>query len=550
MLTIRSLVVAGFLAACTSAFADFDGPTPLAWRWQQSSTVPPSGSPLVIGDTIYHGLGNRVYAIDRMTGNQLWRFPKNDAEGFFKGTPVAFGETLALSTDSKLIFGVDRATGAVKWNFQTPYAIVGQPVAVGKFLVFRMEGDNLMAVDTTTGTAAWDNAYKFLDNIGGPLHSDGVDSIIFFDGKSRLVSINVITKKANWRQPFAVTPPDGSISITGTSAYLYSGSYLVSLNLTIGKPRWQIPLPEQMALSPAVGSDDILCVGLQGKAYIYDQQNGKLVTRKPIDLKSSLIVKPTAVGRKFVVPTGNGAVNFIDPEQPELLWQYFIRPLPGQEKNESSTTGGSGFGGGPGGRNGGGGAGGFGGFGGGQGSKSNSANETIIAVQASNPAVFAGNTLLVPALDGSLLAFDKETGVDLPPPSIKQSWPRPGEEISGLSSQEFIFRLDDETSGVNPNSIKVEFDGVKYDHEFGRDGYLTVQIKSTGKNKPLADGRRQLRITASDWLGNTQVMVISLRIDNTLRVISRSADEQGNRGPGSRPGGPGGPGGGGDKGGL
>lgn len=552
MLTIRSLVVAGVLAVCTSAFADFDGPTPLAWRWQQSSTVPPSGSPLVNGNVIYQGLGSRVYAIDRASGNQVWRFPKNEAiEGFVKGSPIAFDDVLTIAADNKNVYGLDKGNGSLKWIYTAPYAIIGQPVAVGKYLVIRMEGDNLMSIDTATGTAAWENPYRFLDRIGGPLHSDG-SSIIFFDQRNFLVSINVVTKQSNWRQSFAVPPSDGSITVVGSNAFLYSGTYLVNLSLTNGKPKWQQRLDNQMSLSPVAGGENILCVSQQGLAYFYDQQQGRLVNRKPIDLKSSLAVRPASVGKKFIVATSNGAVNFIDPDKADVLWQYFVRPIVGQEQAAPSNNpggagggfGGGGFGGGAGGGFGGGArGGGAGGFGGGAAS---SATNTIIAVQASNTPVFAGDTLLVPALDGSLLAFDKQLGVDLTPPTVKQVWPRMGEEISGLGSQEFLFRVEDDGSGVNASSIKVEFDGVPYDYTFGRDGFLSIDIKTTGKNKPLADGRRQLRITVADWLGNEQVTTISLRIDNTLKIVPRGGEQ--NR-PGGFPGGGGsgkggGPGGG------
>ena len=56
------------LALVASAAAQMSGPVPLAWRWYQPTSVAPSGSPLVSGDTIYFSSGNRVYSIDRNTG--------------------------------------------------------------------------------------------------------------------------------------------------------------------------------------------------------------------------------------------------------------------------------------------------------------------------------------------------------------------------------------------------------------------------------------------------------------------------------------------------
>jgi hypothetical protein len=161
--------------------------------------------------------------------------------------------------------------------------------------------------------------------------------------------------------------------------------------------------------------------------------------------------------------------------------------------------------------------------------------------------LLAGKTLLVPAADGSLLAFDKELGVDLTPPSIKQSWPTRGNAISGLTGQEFVFKIDDHASGVVASKIKFEIDGKPYNYDFGKDGYLTCVIGPSRNNPILQNGRHTITVTAQDWMGNSSTTSLVILVDNALRIIPRiKTDTTNGPGGGGIGGGKGGGGGFGD----
>ncbi|RYG64908.1 hypothetical protein EON77_19180, partial [bacterium] len=69
----RLLALLPLALGAAAAHAQFDGPAPLAWRWQGFSRTLSGGTPLVQGDKILTALGNRIYALDRTSGNQIWR---------------------------------------------------------------------------------------------------------------------------------------------------------------------------------------------------------------------------------------------------------------------------------------------------------------------------------------------------------------------------------------------------------------------------------------------------------------------------------------------
>src|SRR5437588_3741861 len=188
-------LLAFVLGPATAAKAEFDGPAPLAWRWAQSATVAPSGTPLVDGNAVYIAVGARIYALDRETGNQKWKFPTvENVDGYFQGSPVMCDGVVVTET-GHTVYGIDPATGLQKWYFKLPDAqtsIVGQPVATTKSVVFKLGEENLMAVNGADGKATWPNPQHVYDRLKGNLGSF-TDSVFFFTQANDLDRMNVLS---------------------------------------------------------------------------------------------------------------------------------------------------------------------------------------------------------------------------------------------------------------------------------------------------------------------------------------------------------------------
>jgi outer membrane protein assembly factor BamB len=553
------------LALAGAASAQFDGPAPVAWRWSQSTTVPPSGAPVVSGDTIYTAVGNRVYALDHETGNKLWQFPAVDPiDGLFRTAPVIVQGLLIAAADNKQIYAIDPFTGAQKWAYLSPGSIMGQPVAVGPNLVYAQTDNKIVVLDAATGTPVGD-PYNVYSGVVGTMGAFGTD-VLYFDGRNELVSLSTESKRPTWVLPLDQVPPDAVPVTYGDTIYLTSGPYVVAVNGATGKAKWEVSTQAQLRYGPAVSPDGVLVVSQDGKAYVYNADH-RLISKTPIDLESFPVAPPAVAGRKFVVSTSNGAVNLIDPTQLTPIWSYLIRPLPEERaaseaaaasgSNRGGLGGPGGPGGGPGGK-GGGGGGGQGGFGqgrqgGGRGGPGGGLNRpkkpiVIATVPASGAAVLDGQTLLVPVKDGSIIAFDKDLGVDLTPPSVKMLFPNPGDQVSPLSPLALLFEIADEASGVNPKTLTVTIDGKPYDYKYTPDGRVQIDFSQEGKNKLLTDGRKTIEIDVSDWMGNQAKVKFALVVDSTLRPVVLPGSDNNNNGlggPGGKGGGFGGPGGGG-----
>ncbi len=523
------LVGLATFSVVAAASAQFDGPAPVAWRFIQPTKVAPSGSPLVSGDSIYISVGGRVYAIDRATGNRRWQFPAVDPiEGTFKSAPIQAGDLLVASGDNKIIYGIDPAKGTNKWSYALPWNPLGQPVSVGKFIVQALTNNQLVCLDAATGVPVWDNPYRVLDGLASPNLAVYGNDVLYFTTRNELVALNVLnvgtSKPSDWRKQFGQLPPNATAVVWDENVYIYSGPYLVALNAISGSAKWQKPTPfTQLAFAPAVSPEGIFVTSTEGKSMIYSL-DGEAKQRTPFDLGSGPVVRPTPVGSKYIIPTAKGALVLCDSSG-NILWSYSVPPLAESIAATKSGNTGGGIG-----------AGAAGNFGrGGRGGNTNSDADVPVTILASGVAVLTGQTLLVPMQDGSLIAFDKDLGVDLTPPDVKMLWPKPGDQINGQPPLEFSFKITDDASGVNDSTLAITVDGAPLTFEYKRDGTAHVVFSLTGKNKPLLDGRKDIVVTVKDWIGNEVKKHFSLSIDNTLAPLKKDNDNQNNGfGPGGR----------------
>jgi len=509
---LLSVAMSGAVSAC--AFAQFDGPTPLAWRWSPPAVeYSPDGAPLVANNTVYVAAKNRIFALDAHSGNEKWKFPLDGAQGTFRVQPVTTNKTIIDSTDAGYIYAANAADGTLKWTYQVQqYAVLGQPAAVGNLVLYKKSDNTLNALALDTGKPAWPAPLPIPTGFDGPLLVHG-DDVIFADNDNQVYSVNSVTQKVNWKRQFGFLPHDLSPSLFGDNIYMYSGQYLVCLNVIRGYAKWQVNLGQDMEYGPAVSADGMMCATQDGNLFFFDL-NGHRANREVVNLGSGPAAQPAAVGSKYLVPTNNGALNLIDPKAGQTLWIYTVRPtVPVAQKAGDAPI-----------------------FNG-----KDLIDPRVLTVPAAGPAVLNGTTLLVMCTDASLLAFDPKMGVDLTPPDVDMLYPKPGSLISGTPPMDIVFKVNDEASGVNLNTLKIDVDGKPLDYIVGHDGVAWIHLAMDGKIKSLDDGRRTFTVAASDWMGNETKKTFSVTIDNSLPPLGApkglKPGDQGKGGKGGKGGG-------------
>lgn len=163
-IALAALTVAGAVAFAarpqdTEAKSDMDNSkfgVPMAVQWKFSSNYIPNNpaSPSVTGDTVYFSSGNRLYAVDRTTGAQKWRYPKdNTLNTFIAATPAVYNGTVFLSTGDGL-YALDTETGMPRWpQINIKGGAQTTPLIMGNTVYFASSTGKIYAVDAKTGAA-------------------------------------------------------------------------------------------------------------------------------------------------------------------------------------------------------------------------------------------------------------------------------------------------------------------------------------------------------------------------------------------------------------
>jgi alcohol dehydrogenase (cytochrome c) len=139
-----------------------------AWTWSLPSG-PNEGTPLVHDGVLFvHAYGDKVQALDAVTGDLLWQYSRQLPQGeqpSVKRAIAIYGDRLYVPTSDVHIVALDVKTGNVVWDQpiavrKDGYAMTGGPlVAKGKVMVGtigRAPGGNvIVALDAATGKEAW-----------------------------------------------------------------------------------------------------------------------------------------------------------------------------------------------------------------------------------------------------------------------------------------------------------------------------------------------------------------------------------------------------------
>ena len=512
--------VALVVGMSASALAQFTGPAPVAWRWQQPLTTSniPHGAPVVDGQTVFVADQQRLFALNLSDGNQIWRYPAGEPlAAEFQGSPALGNNMVFALASNRILYAIDEGTGQTKWVYNSPSGFAGSPVYTKDAVFFAQSDGSIMGVKPSDGTAYYTTPLVINNGLSGQIAIAGSD-IICFSNDNKLLAINYATRQLDWKIDFTSVPPDPHPIVYDGNIYVAAGGYVVSINALSGQVNWDYQLGSDIAYWPAVGPGGVAVVTPDGNAYTFNLQGQprsgtETSTASPIPIGSYPQSAPINVGKNLFVFTGaSGNEILINGSKPAPIWNYIIRPIGGvyEDKNKQGGTsggpggpGGGGFGGPGGGGLGGGGLGGGGLGGGGNGQQAKNVTK-ISYIQATSQPVLAGTTLLQFCRDGSILAFDPTNGVDLTPPEVTMSFPSPGATVSGQPPLVLVYKIQDYSSGVDPSSLSITIDGKPADVKFTPDGVAEIFFSLDGKNLPLQNGRHTIVVNVSDWMGNSE----------------------------------------------
>lgn len=524
-----------------------DGPTPLAWRWSAKTSFAPSATPAVANGMVYVPLGKKIYALDAVWGTPKWVFPTEDnTVGDYRTSVAIAGDSLIVANTAKFVFALDKNTGTRTWSFldvaATRYILVNGDTA----FLFTTD-DRIVAINTKTGQKEWVEDYSIGDNLTGePALADG--NLVFFTSLGNLDCVNTSTKKKAWTVRLGSVNVDGGPFVFDGSIWIVTGPQVAKINTrtgaVVGRP---LSFPERLSAGVAVTKRGGVVVGNSNKIYVFDSA-GRTISKTPLEMKGYLSGTPIVAGENIIVKNRAGALLLIDPSRQTnpIVWEYTTVPVAGTMRSTSTSSSSSGGQGGGALIGGGGGA--LSPGGGGQAAGGSQGSGSAKLVPAESIAILGNLTevngnLFALAEDGSVLAWSGMNGVDEVGPSIKMVTPAMGAVMSGQPDLDIIFKLEDDGAGIMSKSIHVKINGADVNHEFvASGGWLYVKVRTPGSraegaNPPLSDGRKNISVTVTDWMGNVSEKSFVLIIDNLLPVVKPTTPASSGSGSGGRPGG-------------
>lgn len=509
-ISYRFILAAGAVAAASVGLAQFDGPAPLAWRWSESTSASPSGQPAIDGEKVIVGVGGRIYCLDRDTGNLVWRYPSGEPlSGNFRTGVVMSGRTVVAASDQRVVYAINADNGQIIWQHTSSDPIIGSPATAGSAVAFPTASGQIVGLGLSDGQPLWGGPVKLNDRVL-PNLAGTTTGIVAMTARS-MVTLDANTGRPRWTQAFGTISSLTKPVVYGDTIYLTSGTFVIGLRAATGSVRWQQNTLEPLIPGVAAGPEGVIAVGQAQKIFTFDI-SGRPTSRRgfPISIKPGGV--PSWAGKFALVPSAGGTLLMVDPRTGDTVWSYTIPAI--SRTSSSGSAGGGALSGGDGpsvggGRGGGGGA----APGAGGGGQQADAPSTVATA---GPAVVTGTSLMVLAQDGSLLSFDKVFGIDLTAPTVKMLWPTAGDQVSPNPPAELVFKIEDFTSGINPESVKVTLNGQEAFLTPDKDGIYRLLVVAGSRNRSLPIGRLSIKVTAADWLGNTSETTFVLLVDPAI----------------------------------
>lgn len=150
-------------------------------------------TPAGIGNAVYTGAGSFLYQLDE-GGRTLWA----TETGSQQSSPALDDTRVYIGSDRGFLYAMNRKTGQVVWRAPTNDTILSAPAVGGGRVFFEGTDNNVYGVDAATGKLAW----KFARPDGSLGYASPVytpDAGLFVAGESNLYRLDPQTGTQTWR---------------------------------------------------------------------------------------------------------------------------------------------------------------------------------------------------------------------------------------------------------------------------------------------------------------------------------------------------------------
>lgn len=267
------------------------------------------------GNTVYYSLGHgNLAAYDIANKKELWQFP-NDQQKQIKlqaiySTPVLDSQSIYFGAYNGFVYGLDQATGNIRWQTNRGAPIVGGLLLSGNTLYVGDSNGEFAALSTTNGDVLWQ--HQAGQRIWStPVEANGLIVVPSMD--KRLYAFDQQGNLA-WKSDVA-TAAIASTPLVFGSELAFGGfdKRFHAVQDNNGGKVWISPEAGNWFWTRGLISGDNLYAGnLDGHVYDFDSSTGQI--KWQMDVGAGVRSAPVLVQSSLVVADINGIVHILNPD--------------------------------------------------------------------------------------------------------------------------------------------------------------------------------------------------------------------------------------------
>ncbi len=311
----------------------------LAWAFQSGQNFPIKSSPLLVDGVLYLTVPDDIWAVDALSGHQIWHYTLPSKKGFHIGQRgvAMYKDWLFFLTPDAHLISLNAKNGSVRWEVEVADSSKGywttmSPLVVSNHVIVGVSGDfdnlrgYLRSIDPETGKTQWE--WDSTPPVGTPNKSSG--------GMTWMTGTYDPTLNLLYWGTGNPTPVLTGTTRPGDDLYTCS---IVALNPNTGKLTWAFqPSPHDTHDWDAVETPVLVDAEFDGKPrkllmqasrngyfFVLDRTNGKSLLTTPfgpvnwslgVDSRGEPIPNPEkepARDGRLIAPDEGGLTNYRAP---------------------------------------------------------------------------------------------------------------------------------------------------------------------------------------------------------------------------------------------
>jgi outer membrane protein assembly factor BamB len=321
----------------------------LVWKFEPKEHGAIISSPAITEDRVFvaaiAGSGfstyGVVYCLNRVTGEEVWRFDDDQAMQQVFSSPclhagrLYIGEGLHENRGCKF-YCLDAATGHKLWEFETTSHTESSPCAADGKVFFGAGEDGIYCLNAATGTRLW----HFQEN----LHVDASPKIVgnrLYAGsgvsrtqkETQVFCLDAETGGVLWRNTVEL-PVWGSPCVSGSRVFfgLGNGRYdesakqpagaLLCVDADTGKETWCRAVDDAVLMTPTVNGEQVYFGSRDHHCYCLKQADGQLQWKT--DMGSPVVARLIAGDNGIYVAASGGKVCRLGVGDGRPLWSFDV----------------------------------------------------------------------------------------------------------------------------------------------------------------------------------------------------------------------------------